>query len=261
MSSPNRLAGDHEYLMNSTTRNTVSSILILKADRICADALALLTAKLFPHATIRVVLSIARARQALLAEPVELMVTGLGMSLGGDPLEFLAEFAGTSGRARQVLVVTSHHELRLLTGLRMLPIRGAFDSTGEDAEQLAVALQTVAGGDFYWSRSLLDRMSADATASHARMLTTSEQLVLSVLGSGVDNASAARELGLSTGTVASVRRDLHRKLGVQHRGELMRMAAQNGFVQFTPFGIVRPGYTLLTAAHQARKSKRALNAA
>jgi DNA-binding NarL/FixJ family response regulator len=247
--------------MNSSTPAIIPSILILKADRICAEALAQLTGKLFPQATIRVETSIPGARAALEAEPVELLITGLGMSLGGDPLEFLSAFAGGSGRARQVLVVTSHHELRLLTGLRMLPIRGAFDSIGEPPEQLVVALQTVAAGDHYWSRSLLDRMSSDSVASHARMLTTCEQLVLSVLGSGVDNVSAARELGLSTGTVASVRRDLHRKLGVQHRGELMRMAAQNGFVQFTPFGIVRPGYTLLTAAHQARKSKRALSAA
>jgi DNA-binding NarL/FixJ family response regulator len=247
--------------MNSSAPANIPSILILKADRICAEALAQRVGRLFPQATIRVETSIPRARAALLAEPVELLLTGLGMSLGGDPLEFLSTFAGANGAARQVLVVTSHHEMRLLTGLRMLPIRGAFDSTGEPPEQLEVALQTVAGGDHYWSRSLLDRMSADSLCSHARMLTTCEQLVLSVLGSGVDNVSAARELGLSTGTVASVRRDLHRKLGVQHRGELMRMAAQNGFVQFTPFGIVRPGYTLLTAAHQARKAKRTLSAA
>jgi DNA-binding NarL/FixJ family response regulator len=121
-------------------------------------------------------------------------------------------------------------------------------------------LQTIAGGEYYWSQTILERMRAAPTTGvpHPRLLTTCEQLVLSVIGGGADNATAARELGMSIGTVSSIRRDLHRKLGVQHRGELMRVAAQNGFVQFTPFGIVRPGYALLTAAHNARKAKRSL---
>jgi hypothetical protein len=53
-----------------------------------------------------------------------------------------------------------------------------------------------------------------------------------------------------------VRRGLHRKLGVQHRGELVRVAAQKGFVRFTPDGVERPGFALLTAAYHPRYHKR-----
>ena len=61
-------------------------------------------------------------------------------------------------------------------------------------------------------------------------------------------------LGLSPSTVSTVRRELHRKLGVQHRGDLVRAAAQSGFVHFTPTGVVRPGFALLSASYHPRKT-------
>lgn len=249
--------------MNTPAYPQIQSVLILKADRICADALGRVARRIFPSALVHIETSIAGARQVLESNPVELLVSGLGTSLGGDTLEFLAACAGPGGAATKVLVVTTHHEVRLLAGLRTLPVHGAFDSMSEPPEQMAVALQTVASGEYYWSQTILERMRASPGTGvpHPRLLTTCEQLVLSVIGGGADNATAAHELGMSIGTVSSIRRDLHRKLGVQHRGELMRVAAQNGFVQFTPFGIIRPGYALLTAAHNARKSKRTLTPA
>lgn len=235
----------------------IESVLILKADRIYAEALSLLIQRTLPCAEIRLEHSLTGAATALAAKPVELLVTGMGASLGGDPIDFLSTHTGRHGRARRVLVVTTHHELRLLTALRGLSVQGVFDAASEAPAQIAEAVEVVASGQYYWSRSILDRIRADVASgrSHARMLTACEQLVLSVIGGGSDNVDAARELGMTPGTISSVRRDLHRKLGVQHRGELMRIAAQSGFVQFTPAGVVRPGYSLLTAAHRARKAK------
>jgi len=236
----------------------VRKILIVKADLVYGEALRHMVRRIFPLARIKLETSVGRARMTLAAEPVELLLTGIGASLGGDAIDFVSKCTGKNGCARYVLVITTHHELRLLAALRTLPIQGAFDSTCEPPGQLLVAIETVARGEFYWSRSLLDRIRADSASgnSHARMLTPCEQLVLSVIGGGSDNATAARELGMTPGTISSVRRDLHRKLGVQHRGELMRVAVQAGFVQFTPFDVIRPGFSLLTAAHRARKPKR-----
>jgi len=235
----------------------VRAVLIVKADRIYAEALRQCARRMFPQAIIRLEATLERARAALAAEPAELLITGLGASLGGDAIEFISSCTGRQSRARHVLVVTTHHELRLLASLRAMPVRGAFDSTVEQPGQFLVALDAVARGEHYWSRSILDRIRADSATGncHARMLTPCEQLVLSVVGSGSDNVTAAQELGMTPGTIASVRRDLHRKLGVQHRGELMRVAAQAGFVQYTPSGVVRPGYALLAAAHRARKPR------
>ena len=82
--------------------------------------------------------------------------------------------------------------------------------------------------------------------------------MLSVIGDGCDDLAAAGQLGLSPATISTVRRALHRKLGVQHRGELVRMAAQKGYVRFTPAGVERPGFGLLAAAYQPRHRARTL---
>lgn len=138
--------------MKPTTHSDVRSILIVKADRIYAEALRLFIRKAFPQAKIRIECSLELAAVALAKEPVELLVTGIGASLGGDAIDFLSTCTGRDSRARQVLVVTTHHEVRLLTALRTLPIRGVFDSTEESPDQLTAALQLVARGDFTGAR-------------------------------------------------------------------------------------------------------------
>lgn len=245
--------------MRSTTQSPINSVLIVKADRLYANALRQLTLQIFPSASIRLAASLGDASIALATESVDLLVTGVGTSLGGDALDFISTCTGPISRTRYVLVVTTHHNLRLLGVLRTLSVRGAFDSAAEPPERFLAALESVANGDFYWSRSLLDLIHANAARGNSlsRLLTACEQLVFSIVGGGSDDVAAGRELGLSPATVSSVRRELHRKLGVQHRGELMRVAAQSGFVQFAPFGVVRPGYAMLTAAYRARKAKRA----
>lgn len=238
-------------------RLDIQSVLILKADRIYGDALCKIVQRILPWADVRLETSINGASAALAIRPVELLITGVGASLGGDVIDFLSMHTGGANGVRQVLVVTTHHELRILAALRGLAVHGMFDSAAEAPENLAEAIRVIACGQFYWSQSILDRIRADVASgrSHARLLTPCEQLVLCVIGGGCDNVTAARELGMTPGTISSVRRDLHRKLGVQHRGELMCIAAQVGFVQFTPSGILRPGYALLTAAHRGRKPK------
>lgn len=233
--------------------------LILKADRLYAEALRQHTLQLFPAASVSVALSVAQARQILAETPVSVFITGVGASLESDVLDLVSTFYGP-GRPRgpRVLVVTVRLEYRVLAALRSLGVEGAFDSANGTSGEFAIALQTVYDGKRYWSQSILDHMHRVGSASNAlfRLLTTFEQVVLSVIGDGCDNVSAARKLNLSPATVSTVRRELHRKLGVQHRGELVRVAAQHGFVRFTASGVVRPGFSLMCAAYQARRPKR-----
>jgi DNA-binding NarL/FixJ family response regulator len=120
------------------------------------------------------------------------------------------------------------------------------------------ALRAIADGKRYWSQTIVDHIHRVGSGSNAlfRLLTAFEHLVLSVIGDGCDNTVAAAELQLSPATVSTVRRELHRKLGVQHRGELVRVAAQHGFVRFTSTGVVRPGFAMMREAYQARRTKR-----
>jgi DNA-binding NarL/FixJ family response regulator len=214
----------------------------------------------FPHARVVTAATVEEARLVLGRGGVDLFVTGVGASLESDVLELLGTLVGNPAvRGPKVLVVTVRLEYRVLTSLRSLAVEGAFDSAAGTPDEFSTALLSVADGRRYWSQSILDHMHRIGSGSTAlfRLLTTFEQVVLSVIGDGCDNAVAAQRLNLSPATVSTVRRELHRKLGVQHRGELVRVAAQHGFVRFTSNGVVRPGFSLMCAAYEARRGKRA----
>ena len=243
--------------MDPVTTSTLRCILILKADRIYAEALRQYTLHVFPAARVLVAWSVESARTLLTTEPVDLLVTGVGPSLESDVLDLIAQQTKRE-TPRRVLVVTVRREYRVLAALRGLAIDGVFDSATERPSEFVTALQSIARGERYWSQSVLDHMNRVGSGSTAlfRLLTTFEQVVLSVIGDGCDNTVAARTLKLSPATVSTVRRELHRKLGVQHRGELVRVAAQHGFVRFTPAGVIRPGFGIMCAAYNARRAKR-----
>lgn len=244
--------------MDFDTADQNPTVLILKADRLYADLLRVETLRGFPRAQITVASSVAEATAILGTEPADLLVTGLSATLGGDVLELIARCRSRNLRARRILVVTARYEYRVLATLRSLAVDGVFDCLHEPPAEFSVALQRIVLGGRFWSRSVMDYMRQTAATSTAlfRLLTVFEEVVLSVIGDGCDDSVAARELGLSPSTISTVRRELHRKLGVQHRGELVRAAAQHGFVRFTPSGVIRPGFAILQAAYQARRPKR-----
>lgn len=72
---------------------------------------------------------------------------------------------------------------------------------------------------------------------------------------------AAMRLGLKSSAVQSVRRELHRKIEVQQRGDLVRVAVQLGYICFTATGVIRPGFELLVRASRrpTRGDRRAIS--
>ena len=244
----------------TTPHNAVPQIIvILKADQLYAEILRQIVQNEFSGARVSVTASTTEAELALRTSRCDLFITGLSATSDGDVLDLLYRHNHLQKLARRIMVVTSRREFRLLTALKNLGVDGVFDALAESPDRLIAALRAVTGNTVYWSPSIIEhlRRIGSATTTLFRMLTNFEQMVLSVIGDGSDDQSAALELGLSTATICSVRRELHRKLGVQHRGALVRLAAQHGFVRFTPSGVVRPGFALLAAAHQAKRAKRA----
>lgn len=239
----------------------IQSVLIFKSDRIYANALHEHAQAVFPGAEIIIAHSLESAHLAMTGRPIDIFVTGVGASLGHDVLDVVARpGVNPTLRARHVVVVTTRHEYRVFAALRTLGVDGVFDSASEPPAAFETALRAVANGKRYWSQSVLNHMNQVGMGNSAvfRLLTLFEQVVLSVIGDGCDNTVAAQRLRLSPATVSTVRRELHRKLGVQHRGELVRVAAQHGFVRFTPTGVVRPGFSLMCALYESRRTKRAL---
>jgi len=235
----------------------VQTALILEADKLYAEMLRQYILRTSPGAQVTSVATVVAAQRALGESPSELFVTGIGSSLDGDVFDILIHRAKYLSCSSHVLVVTGCREFRMLSALRSLSVEGVFDSSSEPPEQLLEAIRIVSLGLRYWSTTVTDfiRQGGAGPRVLSQLLTEFEQIVLSVIGDGSDDITASSELGLSPATVCTVRRQLHRKLGVQHRGALVRAAAQYGFVRFTPFGVVRPGFQLLTAAYRPRKRK------
>ena len=245
--------------MEFTPTPHVPAVLILKADRLYARSIQQAVQTVLPEARVVLATCIDSAAASLGAQSFDLIVTGLEPGLKGDVLDFVSARSRSAARTERTLVVSAEFEQRVVVALRTLAVTGVFDTATELPGSFLQALEAVMSGQRYWSASVLERMRNEYAASSSlfRRLTTAEQLILSVVGDGSDDVSAARELGLSPATVSTVRRELHRKLGVQHRGALIRIAAETGFVRFTQAGVIRPGFGMLTASYLACRGKRA----
>lgn len=243
--------------MNPVPQSEVGTVLILEADQLCADVLQHAAEGVFPGAKFRVVNRVSSAMTMIASGSVDLLLSGVYLS-DGDTLELLAACLAQHQISR-ILVVTRDHEQWVLQLLRNLAVNGVFDMVNEGLDQFRHALQTVASGCSYWSSAILERLRQYRQSPDAywRLLTPAEQLVLATVGDGCDDQEAAARLDMKPSTVQSVRRALHRKLGIQHKGGLVQAAVQNGFVRFGPEGVTRPGLALLRAAchpHLPRRS-------
>lgn len=230
-------------------------VLVLKADRFYADVLQEAVHQLVPGVAVRKGVTLDAARKALAEKPVDLLIAGIGFP-DGDLLDPLAEWMA-AGLVRRVLVVTGHKEPWLLQALRAIRVTGVFDPLADGPDVLRRTLCAVAAGAPSWSPTVVSELQRcdSLPQSLSRALTPTEQLILAVLGDGCDDQEASRQLGLRTGTILTVRRELHRKLGVRQKAELIRIAVQHGFVRFVPGGAIRPGFNLLLAASTSKKIK------
>lgn len=233
----------------------IVTVLIVRADRLSAEGLRDVTRKVLPRSNVEIAPCAERARERLAACSVELLITGFDPTMEGDVLGLIGASRGTP--SPRVFVIAGHEEGRLLMALPALAVHSVFDALHDEPARFEAALANVAGGGRYWSPTIWPRIMGyqGAANSPEKALTPTERMVLSVLGDGSDDASAAETLGVKPATITSIRRNLHRKLGVQHRGDLVRFAAQNGFVRFTTNGVIRPGFSLLAAACRSPKTK------
>lgn len=235
-----------------------TTVLISKADRLFSDFLCTQVRAVEPGAACTVVNGVAHAKAALELATFDLWITGLSAA-DGDGLDLIAQAMTHIRRAPAILVITTRREPRVITALRTLEVDGVFDSSTDGVENIGCALRLLlVERGHYWSPSLKEWF-ARPNAAHVllRNLTPTERLILAAVGDGSDDATAAEFLGMKPSAVQAVRRSLHDKLHIQQKGELVRVAAQYGFVRFTAAGAVRVGFGMLLADYQAQ-SKRPL---
>lgn len=231
-------------------------VLIAQADRLYAGCLHAVMVDLHPHVEVLQVASLVEATRVLTDRGFcEFLLCGVRFR-DGDVLGWLTEVQ-TSRRARKVLVVTGRKEPPLLAALRDIRVNGVFDAFEQGIPDLRHAVLRIESNHPFVSPSLSPASAAvdDPGLVLLRRLTIKEQLVFSAVGDGSDDQEAARRLAMTPAAVRSHRKRIHAKLGLSHRGELIRLALTHGFVRVDHGKIVRPTFAHLWARSQRRRKE------
>lgn len=237
-----------EAIMSLTIPMVPRNILLLEPNVIYATALRAEVERAVPGAMLTVVRTLEQVAESIRQRTHQMFITDVCIR-DGDLFDLLTDCRRAGSTICQTLVVTAHKEERLLSLLQVLNVNGVFDPSSEDLVRFRHAVSEIDGGGRYWSPSITGRLSEIAHRNRLSTdsLTPTEELVLTVIGDGCDDNDAARLLGMSSATVQTVRRNIHRKLGVPQRGKLVSAASQLAYVRFTDTGIIRSGLAITAA--------------
>jgi two-component system response regulator NreC len=151
---------------------------------------------------------------------------------GMDGLAALREIRRVLPDVR-VLILTMYGERDLL--LQALDAGAGGYLTKEAASQdLLDAIRVVASGEIYvrpsaarlLASAVVSQKDARTASSRFSSLSEREQLVLRLVAEGFSGAEIARQLGISTKTVAAYKERIREKVGLDHRTAYVRFALE-----------------------------------
>ncbi len=223
-------------------------ILILHANQLCVDALQTAATVAFPGCICSTASTTRRADEICSMRPVDLLLVDIDLP-SEDVIDYLHPRLSLP---RRVLVILSTRRERPLQMLKRLPISGILDPMSDSPAKLPAVLRSISAGQTYWSPSVgpQTKKPERSAVKDTIGLTRTEELVLTVIGGGCDDNLASERLGLKASTIQTARRNIHRKLQVPQRGELVRVAAQLGYVRFTEGAVIHSGLATLSAGRQ-----------
>lgn len=165
----------------------------------------------------------------------DIVVLDLDMP-GGDGLTTLRELGQTLPTVR-VLILTMYAEQERLLPLLEAGARGYL--TKEAASQdLVEAIRVVAAGDIYvrptaarlLAAAVVPQRAARTATGQFHALSEREQTILRLVAQGYSGAEIARQLRISSKTVAAYKQRIEEKLGLEHRTDYVRFAIQAGIL-------------------------------
>lgn len=183
---------------------------------------------------VRKIAEAVNVRQALAAgDKVDVAVVGMDLP-DGTARELVEKLSQGADSTRCIVLVKQGRQTELSQAIcsQAMGLLGESSS----AEELQLAIDTVAGGRRYVSRSLERsllsnfRMSPRASGDLCALLTARERTVLRMIGEGDSNRRIAERLGVSSRTVDTHRLRLMRKLGIHKTAGLVRFAIREGLV-------------------------------
>jgi DNA-binding NarL/FixJ family response regulator len=155
---------------------------------------------------------------------------------GSDGTRALREIVRSSP-AVATLILTMHDERDHLLPLLEGGARGYLTKEAASSD-LIEAIRVVANGDVYvrptvarmLAAAVIPRPAVDTARARFDTLSGREQSIVRCLAQGYSGAEIARQLDISSKTVAAYKGRIHDKLGLVHRTEYVRFALEAGIL-------------------------------
>ena len=173
--------------------------------------------------------SYAQALEMLRVNQVNVVVADLSMP-GRDGIDLVSHIKG-SDPAISILVLTMHEDCEYATRALRAGASG-YMTKASTSEELVSAIRRIASGRTHVSPSVSESLMlrftrGDADAPPHTTLSHREFRIFELLVQCQTTTRIARELSLSVKTVSTHKTRLLKKMGLQHKGELVRYAIEH----------------------------------
>jgi two-component system response regulator NreC len=153
----------------------------------------------------------------------------LDMSMPGSTLQALRDLRSASPATQTVVLSTDDAPAVARGAIAAGAIAYVLKEFAD--EDLPSALRFAARGDEYLSARVAQRLTALRQALTEGRLTARESDVLRLIALGHTNVEIARKLEVSARTIETHRANIHEKLGLRTRAELVRFALRCGLLE------------------------------
>lgn len=127
----------------------------------------------------------------------------------------------------KLLVLSMHNDREYVMNMARSGAKG-YVLKSASADEMLMAIKAVHMGGVYFSPDIAKILASQPDSYMDDTLSSREQVVLSLLASGLSNKEMARELDISVRTIETHRRNIKTKLDISTTPGLVRYALDNG---------------------------------
>ena len=127
----------------------------------------------------------------------------------------------------KLLVLSMHNDREYVMNMARSGAKG-YVLKSASADEMLMAIKAVHMGGVYFSPDIAQILASKTHSYMDDTLSSREQVVLSLLASGLSNKEMARELDISVRTIETHRRNIKVKLDINTTPGLVRYALDNG---------------------------------
>lgn len=201
----------------------MARIIIADDHPLFRGALCQAVLKLWPQAELVEAETVAVARDAVNAEPADLLLLDLHME-DSDGLTALLDFRHDFP-ALPVVVVSASEESRVVRACQSLGASG-FIPKSVDLDVMREALAQIRDGDVWFDADVIDNDDEAILFEKLASLTPAQRRILNLVSEGMLNKQIAYQMEISEATVKAHITAIFRKLDVVNRTQAVLVAKQ-----------------------------------